>query len=54
MDRIARFLPRKIINLRRNTINAYDVITFGLYLMDRMRRNLIKITSVDLTGFTAF
>ena len=39
-------------------INADGVITFSLYLMNKMRKNLIKIRScaifIGLTGFTVF
>ena len=42
----------------RNLINPDDVITFWLSLMNKMRRNLIKIRSctiiVGLIGFKGF
>ena len=48
------FLRRNFINLRRNKINADDVITFCLYLMSKMRRNLIKIRSCAIFSWFRF
>ena len=48
-----------LINGRRQFINANDVIAFCLHLMNKMRRNLIKIRSYAIfkwfpTGLTGF
>ena len=48
-----------LINCRGQFINADDVIDFCLYLMNKMRRNLIKIRSYAifkwfLTGLRGF
>ena len=41
----SRCLRRNFINSAQEYINVNDVITFCLYLMNKMRRNLIKIRS---------
>ena len=47
-----------LINICVEYINADDVIAFCLYLMNKMRRNLIKIRSCAIlggsTGLTGF
>ena len=39
-----------LINCRGQFINANDVIAFCLYLMNKMRRNLIKVTRPSFFG----
>ena len=54
MTELSVFFAGESIILRGNTLTPDDVITFCLYLMSKMRRNLIKIRSCAIFSWLRF